>query len=177
MRYHYEGGNTYEGDDEFAGQLKSALATLQSKETGAALVQDIVDNKNTVQMFRSTDDNFAADDGSEIHWNPNNTNSGVDQNGNSSTKSFINLGHEMAHIQDAQNGTFDRSEWKFNEGLKNAEKYAGKIENKIRVEHGEPLRKYYVGISNLNLKQIYLRRPLNIDVIFKVLSARLPTNN
>jgi hypothetical protein len=178
-----EEGNAYTGDDKFMGKLEGALAQLQSKENGAALVKSVAEHKNTVQIFETTGKTEAANDGSEIHWNSEDRSSGIDQSGYSRTDPFINLGHELAHVQDVNNGTFDNSTWFVGpEGaVMNAEKYAMKVENQIRDEHGKPLRTHYIGIPDRNNQpvkysfSIFSPTPAGINEHLKLSQSRFLT--
>jgi hypothetical protein len=94
-------------------------------------------------------ENQASPNGRTITWNNSNSNPDFSRPG------FIGLGHEMAHIQDAWNGTLDMSTWATvadananSTNIPNAEKYALHVENQIRTEHGKSLRTHYVRGDN-----------------------------
>jgi hypothetical protein len=138
-------GNLYSGDDKFVNSLSSALNSIQTGGTaGNTLVNDLMTSTNNVEVAYGR--NNADPNGNYIHWNPNSTNGGIDANGNTSRPSFIGLGHEMAHIQDAWKGTYDNSTWVTANGVNvsNSEKYATHIENQLRSENGILLRTHYV---------------------------------
>jgi hypothetical protein len=125
-------------------ELTSALNDLQSGgNVGNNLVNDLMTSSNNVEIANGR--NHADINGTYIHWNPNNTSGGIDANGNTNRPAFISLGHEMAHIQDVWNGTFDNSTWVTveNKPILNADKYATHIENQLRSENRIPLRTHY----------------------------------
>jgi hypothetical protein len=68
------------------------------------------------------------------------------QNGYEQAKQWLTLGHELAHAFDYSEGTIDNKLWYTNHKelyVKNSEKYATHIENKMRAEANLPLRTHY----------------------------------
>lgn len=133
-------GQLYSGEDQFVASLTKALGSLRSKSKGQALVDNLINSTNNVEVANRKE-NKADTNGTYILWNPTLTSGGPDNQGGSTRPSFIGLGHEMGHIQDVWNKTFDSSIW--SGSVTNAEKYATHIENQLRSEHGIPLRAYY----------------------------------
>ena len=143
-------GNPYSGNDLFTQELTEALAELRKGKTGKALVDGLANNKRRMIIRQIKEGgNFADNSPFGVGWNPSAKNGGLDQSGKTRRPSFIGLGHELAHIQDIWQGTYDSDTWfKFNgENIPNAEKYATHIENKLRAEHNLPLRTYYTNIK------------------------------
>jgi len=140
----------YSGNDAFAGQLSKALGDLRSGgATGAGLVNDLMTSTNNVEIA-SRSRNSADENGTYILWNPTGTSGAPDQNGSNQRPSYIGLGHEMAHIQDVWNGTFNNKTWSTVslpdgtfKNIKRAEIYATHMENRIRAENGLSLRVSY----------------------------------
>ncbi|WP_188347358.1 M91 family zinc metallopeptidase [Sphingobacterium cavernae] len=104
---------------------------------------------NNVEIANGSS-NRADENGSYIIWNPAGRTSAPDQNGSIQRPSYVGLGHEMAHIQDVWNGTFNNGTWQTvslqngrTRNIKKAEIYATHIENRIRAENGLPLRISY----------------------------------
>jgi len=152
----YTQGMSYNGNDKFIKQTVDALNTLNSKNTGGEMLTDLSSSKTDYSIMQvaqrkgsSTFGNGYDDNLKAIGFNPSTNSGGIDENGSTSSKAFISLGHELAHAWDADNGTLDKSPWytQGNSVIRNAEKFSTHIENKIRAEHGIPLRKYY-GIDN-----------------------------
>ncbi|HBO26722.1 MAG TPA: hypothetical protein DD657_07970, partial [Culturomica sp.] len=115
-------GQLYTGDDQFVTKLTIALENLRSGTNGQKLVNNLMNSTNIVEIGRarsnqknSTDPNgkyiIWDPNGKYIIWDPNSTTGGPDQTGNTTRPPYIGLGHEAAHIQDAWNGTIDRSPW------------------------------------------------------------------
>ena len=142
-------GSMYSGGDKFIGQVETALSDLRSGKVGTDLVNDLMGTNNTeiVQSSRNV-----ADDqkGAYVLWNPSGTTSAPDQNGSSQRPSYIGLGHELAHVQDIWKSKINRNTWQTVTDLNgnpvsilNAEIYSTHMENRLRSEHGLPLRVSY----------------------------------
>ena len=144
-------GNLYTGKNSYTKNLTKALDKLQSKETGRELVSFLAGDGGNVTIFDGQN-NRASVDGTTIEWNHSNSNPDFPRPG------FVGLGHEMAHTQDAWNGTLDMSTWttvnvtdasNSIRNIPNAEKQALHVENQLRREHGFRLRTHYVrGYTN-----------------------------
>ena len=133
-------GQMYSGDNEFVNGLTMALGELRGGANGAELVEDLMGSKGNVRMVAGGS-NRADPEGKYIFWNSTSINGGPAQDGSSTRPTYIGLGHEMAHIQDVWNGTYDKNSWVG--VIQNAEKYATHVENLLRTEHGLPLRTNY----------------------------------
>lgn len=137
-------GSIYCGSDTYLNNLTAAVNSLRTGgNAGNALVSNLMNSTKTVQVLKGS--NTADINGTFIKWNPNSTTGGMNSNGNENRPSYIGLGHEMAHIQDAWNGTLDNSTWVTVGGvaIPNSEKYATHIENQLRGENRIPLRTHY----------------------------------
>ena len=142
-------GNLYSGNDQYVNSVTTALGDLRSGgNAGMSLVNDLMSSARNVDIVRGNS-NTADPGGNFIRWNPTSPNGGIDANGNENRPSFIGLGHEMAHIQDIWNGTYDSSPWVTvataagSVTIPNSEKYATHIENQLRSENNIPLRTHY----------------------------------
>ncbi|GHV35820.1 hypothetical protein FACS1894178_6210 [Bacteroidia bacterium] len=136
-------GQIYSGDNQYVNDLTSALNLLQTGgDAGNSLVNNLMESTNTVEIAYGTN----GVNNNILSWQPSVLTSAMNTGGNSNRPAFIGLGHEMAHIQDAWNGTKDKSTWFVSPGGKvvsNSEKYATHIENQLRAENGIPLRTHY----------------------------------
>jgi RHS repeat-associated protein len=141
-----------DGTTKLTGFLKQAVNGLNSIRTGGEAGNELIGN------LQSSKDNVFIRDGSSnntrgliVTWNPSSTEGGIDANGNQSTSSFIGLAHELAHAWDwAADGKINTKTWftmSDGEAIPNAEQYSSHWENRIRAEHGLPLRAFY-GIDN-----------------------------
>jgi hypothetical protein len=172
-------GNLYSGNDAYVNSLSTALGNLRTGgDVGNALVGDLMTSTNKVEIANRRA-NGADPAGTYIKWNPSATNGGTDQNGGTSRPTYIGLGHEMAHIQDVWNGTYDASTWVTvtdsngnNKNISNAEKYATHIENQLRAENGIPLRTHYSpGVTSTQLlhngsnQSLFYKRTITINGI------------
>ena len=134
------------GNDKALNSIKGALAKLSSGKEGKALVDDLM--ASTTHSTQIVDRKGAANKadsqkGSFIIWDSQNTNGGPDQNGNTTRDYYIGLGHEMAHVQDIWNGTFNNGIWQSVTDANGNSVYATYKENQIRAENGLPLRVFY----------------------------------
>lgn len=143
-------GAIYSGNDAFAGQLSKALGDLRSGgATGSGLVNDLMTSTSNFELV-SRSRNSAYENGTYISWNPTGTSGASDQNGSNQRPSYIGLGHEMAHIQDVWNGTYNNKTLSTvslpdgtSKNIKRAEIYATHIVNRIRPENCLSLRVSY----------------------------------
>lgn len=117
-----------------------------AEQQGSGLVNDLMTSTNNVEIV-SRSKNSADEKGTYILWNPTGTSGAPDQNGSNQRPSYIGLGHEMAHIQDVWNGTYNNTTWStvslpdsISKNIKIAEIYATHIGNRIRAENGFSLR-------------------------------------
>ena len=104
-------------------------------------------NTEIVQRSRN-----AADEkkGEYVLWNPSGATSAQDQKGSNQRPAYIGLGHELAHVRDIWKGTVNRKTWQSGTdpngnsvSVPNAEIYSTHMENRLRSEHGLPLRVSY----------------------------------
>lgn len=144
-------GKTYNGDNTFINKLTTALSTLQEGETGLQLINDLsgISNVKIQYGYNGTDMSSSMP---VVSWDSESTaGGGIDENGSSSRPSYIALGHELAHAQNAIKGNLDTGVWipksSSTNVVYNYEKYASYIENKIRGEHKIPLRTHYSTIG------------------------------
>ncbi|MGB4292173.1 MAG: DUF6443 domain-containing protein [Bacteroidales bacterium] len=162
-------GNLFVGKDKNLNAVNSALARLSLGKEGKALVDDLAGSSKNIDFNITSGKNQAVFAGRSwsIDFNPNSTALIPTQNGGQVSESFISLGHEMAHVQDALNNTYNSNTWQTitdpNTGISynipNCELYSTHVENKLRAENGLPLRTHYAadvsgnGISQTRLIQ------------------------
>ena len=156
------------GSKEEIKKIQEQLEIIKSKPDGASLVTTLEESKHTVTIeaaqagsgiarARPTDIDGATnpDVGSSsiIQIDPTDTQGGEDENGNTTVAPFISLAHELGHASSYDNGT--RQVPGFvekvidsifgNNPIPISERSAVKVENKVRKEHGIPLRVKYFG--------------------------------
>jgi hypothetical protein len=110
---------------------------------------------NNTEIAQRSMNKADEQNGSYVLWNPNGSTSAPDQKGSTQRPSYVGLGHELAHIQDVWKGTINRGTWQTGTdpngnsySIPNAEIYSTHMENRIRAEHGLPLRvSYGVGLN------------------------------
>lgn len=70
---YYQNGTAYNGTDSFVGQVGAALAELNKGAIGQALVSTLESSTNTTTILNDTGKrgNLAANDGSQVRWDPN----------------------------------------------------------------------------------------------------------
>lgn len=138
-------GNDYSGDNEYILNLTTQLTSLCNGESGMELVSSLVDSEKGVEITQGQKN-------VEGEWLKStladNVVSGIQYSGKSGSSDgtpYTALGHELAHSLDRINGTLDNSKWFVadNKIIPVAEIYATHVENKLRAEHGIPLRRYY----------------------------------
>ena len=157
-------GSSYSGkgvrkNGKFKGFLResvSALNDIGSKAEGSKLLSDIQSSEFSIDIVKSSGNSYTPENGNYLPATDGTGTGGIvewsgknyDGLGNR-RPGFIGLGHELAHGQDAAAGTMDGGHWfdvTFNGVTKpvyNVEKYATHMENKLRAEHGIPLRTHY----------------------------------
>lgn len=165
-------GTEYTGKNKFVNSTIEALNKISSKEDGAQLVNDFVKDDGLTEIMEGENKFEINSKQQKLQWDPNNTSGGLDQNSGTPRPSFIGLAHELAHIHDKLDKIMDQNVW-FPMGKKqiyNYEKYSGHWENKIRAEHGIPMREFY-GKYNGTWMGRYLipgtRKDANYDHEFK----------
>lgn len=143
--------NFYTGNDQFVNQVSSALGRLKLGTEGNALVEELVNSTKNMSIVPSRRGNLTDANGLGIGWDPSGTTAGPDENGSIQRPTFIGLGHELAHQKRIWNSTVDNSPWATVDDQGNPlpkpvprdDIYASHMENKIRAEHGLPLRTHY----------------------------------
>ncbi|WP_051291073.1 M91 family zinc metallopeptidase [Pedobacter glucosidilyticus] len=145
-----QSGSMYSGGNKFIGQVGTALSDLRSGKVGAGLVNDLMTSTNNTEIAQRSSNAADEKNGAYVLWNPNGTTSAPDQNGSTQRPSYIGLGHELAHVQDIWKGTVNRNTWQSAIdpngnpiSIPNAEIYSTHMENRLRAEHGLPLRTSY----------------------------------
>ncbi|MGR4876402.1 M91 family zinc metallopeptidase [Pseudoxanthomonas sp. LARHCG66] len=166
-RYWYANQNPYkytdpdgrririEGTREFKQQVREDIKELESKPEGRALVNSLRDTKNVILIRESTGDNSTRVSaspsankgvglGSEIKYNPSNNTGGQDATGSTQRPAFVGLGHEMGHSKAINEGVQSSVYGAPIKGTTPPAEYQSlPIENKIRQEHGIPIRPTY----------------------------------
>jgi hypothetical protein len=133
------------GSIKLKGELKSAVRSLNTIGSGVAggeLVSQIVGSTSTVTI-NSGDANSTLE--LSVTWNSSSLEGGLDERGSTSGPTYVGLAHELAHSLDNINGNKPGSIWETVNGKRvyNVEKGASNFENRIRNEHGLPLRAFY----------------------------------
>ena len=139
--------NPYSGTNPFVADLSEALATIREGKFGRFLVNSLMKSRNLLQIVRGQKN---SSDFNGVSWNPNNTNGGMDTNGQTYRPSYIGLSHELGHVYDFWNdlttgvwlSNLKKEDGSFR-NIMNSDKYAISWENLIRSEHGIAMRKYY----------------------------------
>ena len=111
--------------------------------SGGDLVKELVDSEERIFVDKSDKfDNSYFPSSNTVCWNPGGSKIGSD---------FVSLGHELAHALDDIKGTYNTNTWISKEQIPGlwkdityADVFATHWENKIRKEHGIPLRTAYV---------------------------------
>jgi len=171
----------YEGNlSKFAQRSVDALDKIRTGGAdGESLITGLQESSLELTISRSFGGNKFEGKGREmsITWNPNNTTGGPNEEGSNSRPAFIGFSHELGHAEDWSNlPIMDQSEWvtlSNNRIVTNAEKYAMHVENKIRAEHGLPLRTHYTSdqgrlvapslrTASRSSAHYYMRRKANI---------------
>jgi RHS repeat-associated protein len=146
-------GEFYSGDDKSVKELSDALARLGLGESGKALRDFLSTSKENIGIKFTSGKNQAVISGTNlsIEWNPNSPTLIPTEDGGQKSRSFVSLGHEMAHIEDVINRTYNDDTWQTitdeetgkSYKIPNSELYSTHKENLIRSENGIPLRTYY----------------------------------
>jgi hypothetical protein len=130
------------------------LASLYLGSTGKELIEEFTGDRDFT-LKESINGNIAEVFGRDlsINWNPRNTGDKIPNlGGTTGRKPYIGLGHEMGHLlsfkrlldlSEVWPGTKKHTDIDGNYLFDVSEIYASHIENKIRAEHGAPLRSHY----------------------------------
>lgn len=148
----YDSNNTsYSGNNEFIGQLSTALSDLMGGgNAGYNLVDNIVNMESIITIGTNRQgSNQYYPETSALSWNPNGNSKVPTQNGNDSNVPFVSLGHELAHAWDYTQGTPNNGIWIdggiYNtKNILNSDIYATHTENRIRAENNLQLRTHYL---------------------------------
>ena len=144
--------NLYDGTDPEMLKLQNSLNLLISGgASGFLLVCNVVASEKSIEI-KFSKNSYYNSESSTLFWLPNpvkNTHCTVTRNGIENYVPFIGLAHELAHALNDINGQSDVNPmWVYNDGnnMEAAtydEIFATQWENKIRAEHGFPLRTHY----------------------------------
>lgn len=170
-------GTIYSGNDKYINAVSGALAKLGLGKEGRGLIDFLSGVSLNIEIQNpASGNNQATFKGMKkgIDWNPNNLKGGTDENGSTARPSFIGLGHEMAHVEDAINGTYKQGDFVNDPNqvtakgnpliVPNAEIYSTHRENQFRAEQGLPLRTDYVpNYSGSRLIDVSTRSSLYFD--------------
>lgn len=160
--YLYVDGTLYNKDgSEYTGKvrgfLKQTVNALDKIREGGDAGSDLI----TTLQDATTNTNISYTSGKNeievrgrnrnISWNPSRTQGGLDENGNLSRPSFLGLAHELGHSYSTLDGTWNTSPWYTGSdgNIKTQNEVIGvHWENRIRAEHGLPLRGNYEQFDN-----------------------------
>ena len=160
QRYKYKNGNIYQNVDgrwqqyrteegSYIATIQNSLNALASQQDGNSLISFFSGDEHHIQI-RQRQEGGTGEGNQLIGWSivtDKNPEGAIIPTENDLLQNplFVSIGHEMAHRKDIAKGTFDDSEWFSLNGksIPTAEKYATHYENKIRAEHGLPLRTHY----------------------------------
>jgi hypothetical protein len=155
-----QNGTAYSGkglkdDGTYKGFLKHAVNNLNEVSAGNEgdnMVNELQSSTDNFYVKRTSEGNYYNKDENTVYFNRWKTSSGLDTRGGTERPAYIGLGHELAHALDDKRGTMQGGyvpgfgpgsispDFK---GIANAEKFATHMENKLRAEHGLPLRTHY----------------------------------
>lgn len=160
----YKDGNFYDNKggvvntkNRFFNEMNKSINELNSKEEGKKLVDELALSSEIFTIRRQIGefDNGSFDPINEKNSaNPKKGSGGTIRIGLRHSKDeplFVTLGHEMGHALSSKRGQNNTSSWfKYVESngtttsISKDEQVGMYYENLIRVEHGLPLRNYYV---------------------------------
>lgn len=159
-------------DEPSVNELSSALKVIQSGKEGNQLLQYLCSsNQNIFMNIGNTNVTKHEKGETNITWNPTDFHgAGVDEFGGTMIPTYIPLAHELFHAKDyGQFGSSDQDIWFSTPKtiVRMSEYYTSINENKIRAEHGLPLRRYYSVYANgapykPSLIPIYSIMPISI---------------
>jgi len=131
-------------------ETKEALDKIYTKPIGKKFIDDICKRSNPyfIEVTRKKGKNSTS--GKTVSWSPGDNFGGLDVNGNTKREPFLSLAHELWHAWENWTFSNDETVWVKNNkenGLEkpilNKELTASIFENKIRMEHNIPKRKWY----------------------------------
>ena len=164
----------YPLDRPFVNALSKSLKSIQEGKTGNELLDYLISSITEININMGDDNETKYINGHVIvNWNPDDDQgAGVDEYGGYRSPSYITLAHELFHAKDyAQFKSTNKKIWYAS--------HSGKItrenelltcisENRIRAEHGLPLRRYYASYRhsktgyNPSLIPIYSVLPISV---------------
>ena len=133
----------------FANVLSNALSTIQSGKEGNKLIDYLNSSATKINIIPTSEDSETSYRKGvvNVNWNPDDINgAGIDELGSLESPPFITLAHELYHAEDyARFGFPNQTMWYSSPNgiVTMSEYYTSVRENKIRKEHGLPLRMYY----------------------------------
>ncbi|MCF6351139.1 MAG: M91 family zinc metallopeptidase [Flavobacteriaceae bacterium] len=129
-------------------ETKEALDLIYTKPIGKKFIDDICkrSNPNFIEITRKKGKNSTSN--KTVSWLPGDNFGGLDVNGNTKRKPFLALAHELWHAwENWTDPNMLNPIWILkspkSEESKHQELTASQFENKIRVEHNIPKRKWY----------------------------------
>ncbi len=150
--------------DDNGNVTETGCGGTQTCNEGSDVVSDLINDDSVTTITKAKRNETISDkkgiikeDGTpnsgsdyvNVKYNPDLDEGGTDVNGSEKRPAFIGLGHELGHARSATEGVRDKS----SSGVKNPDNDSGgrplskeevkarKFENKLRKEHGIPLRK------------------------------------
>jgi RHS repeat-associated protein len=165
-RYHYVDNNPYRyidpdgrrlvavGSEKFRAEVRAAIATIGQGKGGAAIVKALDDSRFTIRIvesrgsneteYRGTNASNGTGTGSDVRWNPQNTEGGKDSTGSTTRPPVVGLAHELGHAKAISEGKQEPSVNRVVPGTTPAsEKQAMEAENTVRREQKVPERPHY----------------------------------
>ena len=150
-----------EGDEDFVEQVEQDLETIRSGENGSELVED-AENSDAIITIRQGKINSATPKNpsgaydprrgsdTDIEYDPDSTEGGVDDNGSRERPAFVGLAHELGHALDnaaGKSSPIDRTDPRLYEPgfTPDGERGALRAENGVRRDHNLALRSTYTG--------------------------------
>ena len=133
----------------FANVLTNALRDIQSGDNGNKLINYLCSYRKDIYINPTAIDNETSYNKGiiDVKWNPDDNNgAGLNELNSLETPPFITLAHELYHAEDyARFGFSDQTMWYSSPNgiVTMSEYYTSVRENRIRKEHGLPLRRYY----------------------------------
>jgi len=146
----YEDGSLYNKDGSaytgkvkgFLGKAVNALNEASSGNAGDNMINELQSSTQNVTVVKSSDGNSYESNINTVKFDPSSQNGGLNTRGLTERPTFIGLGHELAHGLDDVRGTLNLKRIP-GQTFTYAEHFATDMENKMRAEHGLPLRTHY----------------------------------
>ncbi len=129
-------------------EIKEALDIISSKPIGKKFIADIVEMSNPqfISITRKSATNSTTS--RKVSWVPGDKHGGIDEKGETKRDPFVSLAHELWHAwENWTDPKMINTVWVPKKENRKAimikELTASEFENKIRVEHNKPRRKWY----------------------------------